>query len=128
MTQKLKFGEVWLADLNPRFGTEPGKVRPVLIAQSQALLDVRHPSVIVIPLSTNLVEDAEPLRLRINKSEQLERDSDLLMDQIRSIDANRLTKGPLFVCDIEFMRKVQNALLELIGYEREEIKKVLFYE
>ena len=36
-------GEVWLADLDPRRGTGPGKTRPVLIIQSQALLDVDHP-------------------------------------------------------------------------------------
>ena len=35
----MKRGEIWLADLNPRHGTEPGKARPVLIVQAQALLD-----------------------------------------------------------------------------------------
>ena len=33
-------GEVWVADLNPRQGTEPGKTRPALIVQAQALLEV----------------------------------------------------------------------------------------
>ena len=37
-----KRGEIWLANLNPQRGTEPGKTRPVLIVQSQALLDVGH--------------------------------------------------------------------------------------
>ena len=37
----MKRGEIWLADLNPRRGTEPGKTRPVLVVQSQALLDAR---------------------------------------------------------------------------------------
>jgi len=32
-------GEVWLASLDPRRGTEPGKTRPVLVVQAQALLD-----------------------------------------------------------------------------------------
>lgn len=36
-------GEVWIADLNPRSGAEPGKARPVLIVQAQALLDAEHP-------------------------------------------------------------------------------------
>ncbi|MDE2140360.1 MAG: type II toxin-antitoxin system PemK/MazF family toxin, partial [Gammaproteobacteria bacterium] len=39
-----KRGSVWLANLNPGHGTEPGKIRPVLIVQSQALLDAEHPS------------------------------------------------------------------------------------
>jgi len=49
----LRRGEVWLADLNPPHGTEPGKTRPVLIVQSQALLDAGHPSTYVIPLLRN---------------------------------------------------------------------------
>jgi mRNA-degrading endonuclease toxin of MazEF toxin-antitoxin module len=36
-------GEIWLANLNPRRGTEPGKTRPVLIVQAQALLDAGNP-------------------------------------------------------------------------------------
>ena len=55
MTQKLNFGEIWLADLNPQKGIEPGKFRPVLIIQDQVLLDIFHPSTLIIPLTTNLV-------------------------------------------------------------------------
>ena len=55
-------GEVWLAAVEPRRGTEPGKTRPVLIVQSQALLHANHPSTLGIPLTTNLIGDAEPLR------------------------------------------------------------------
>lgn len=53
-----KRGEIWLANLSPRHGTEPGKTRPVLIIQTQALLDAQHPSTVIIPLTTNLIEDA----------------------------------------------------------------------
>ena len=77
-------GEIWLANLNPGRGTEPGKTRPVLIVQSQALLDADHPSTLIIPLTTNLIEDAEPLRIRISALGQLRRDSDLLIDQLRA--------------------------------------------
>ena len=42
-------GEIWLANLNAGKGTEPGKVRPVLIIQCQDLLDVDHPSTLIIP-------------------------------------------------------------------------------
>jgi len=88
-------GEIWLADLNPPHGTEPGKTRPVLILQSQALLDAQHPSTYIIPLTTKLVDDAEPLRLRIPPEGKRSRDSDLLMDQMRAIDNRRLMRGPL---------------------------------
>ncbi len=94
-----KRGEIWIADLNPHRGTEHGKTRPVLIVQAQALLDADHPSTLVIPLTTNLVEDAEPLRLRVLSSGGLLRDSDLLIDQLRTIDDRRLVKGPLLSLD-----------------------------
>ena len=38
----------------------PGKTRPVLIVQPQALLDATHPSTLVVPLTTRVVDDAEP--------------------------------------------------------------------
>ena len=52
MTPAIKHGTIWLANLNPQKGTEPGKTRPVLILQDQALLDAGHPSTIIIPLTT----------------------------------------------------------------------------
>lgn len=70
-------GEIWLADLNPQRGTEPGKTRPVLVVQAQALQRVRHPSTLVIPLTTNVLDDAEPLRLRVPPAGRLTRASDL---------------------------------------------------
>jgi len=73
-------GEVWLANFNPGRGSEPGKVRPVLILQNQALLDSGHPSTLILPLTTNLIEDAEPLRVRIPAHGGLSKDSDLLVD------------------------------------------------
>lgn len=111
----LKRGEIWLADLNPPHGTEPGKKRPVLIVQAQALLDAEHPSTYVIPLTTNLIDDAEPLRIRVPAAERLLRDSDLLIDQLRAIDNRRLKEGPLLRLPGEQMRRIRAALLELLG-------------
>ncbi len=109
-----KRGEIWLANLNPGRGTEPGKTRPVLIVQSLALLEVDHPSTLVVPLTTNLVDDAAPLRLRIQAEADLRRDSDLLLDQLQAIDNKRLVKGPLLRCDGTFMEQVHQALREIL--------------
>ena len=108
-------GEIWLADLNPPRGTEPGKTRPVLIIQSQALLDADHPSTYVIPLTTKLVDDAEPLRIRVSAADRLPRDSDLLMDQMRAIDNQRLVRGPLLRLPATEMKRVGRAVMEVIG-------------
>ncbi|MHC4073371.1 MAG: type II toxin-antitoxin system PemK/MazF family toxin [Planctomycetota bacterium] len=66
-----KRGSIWLANPNPGTGTEPGKGRPVLIVQSQALLDANHPSTLIVPLTSRLVDSAEPLRLRISAQAKL---------------------------------------------------------
>jgi mRNA interferase MazF len=115
MTPAIKHGTIWLANLNPQKGTEPGKTRPVLILQDQALLDAGHPSTIIIPLTTNLIEDAEPLRIRVKAREKLNRDSDLLIDQIRAIDNRRIISGPIANLESELMERVYRAVLELIG-------------
>ena len=107
-------GEVWLADLNPRQGIEPGKTRPVLIVQAQALLDAGHPSTLIAPLTTRLVNDAEPLRIRIPATGQLRRDSDALIDQLRAIDNRRLVRGPLARLGPAAMVEAGQALLEVL--------------
>ncbi len=108
-----KRGEIWLADLNPRRGTEPGKTRPVLVVQAQALLDAEHPSTLVVPLTTRLVEDAEPLRIRIRASGGLKKESDALIDQVRAIDNRRLVQGPLARLKSQQLDAVAGALLEV---------------
>ncbi len=113
----LRRGEIWLADLNPPKGTEPGKTRPVLIMQSQALLNAGHPSTLIVPLTTKLVEDAEPLRIRIPAAGRLRKPSDLLMDQMRAIDNGRLVKGPLLRLSNVQMKQIGNAFLEIIGID-----------
>lgn len=107
-------GGVWLANLNPGRGAEPGKTRPVLVVQCQALLDAEHPSTLIVPLTTRLVDDAEPLRLRLTAQGRLKQDSDLLLDQLRAIDNKRLTDGPLLQCSAEFMTRVDSALKDVL--------------
>jgi len=115
MTPVIDHGTIWLANLNPGKGTEPGKTRPVLVLQDQALLDAGHPSTIIIPLTTNLIDDAEPLRIRVKARDMLAKDSDLLIDQIRAIDNRRLTSGPIATLDPELMQKIHHAVLEVTG-------------
>ena len=107
-------GEIWVADLNPRRGTEPGKTRPVLIVQAQALLDAEHPSTLVVPLTTRVVNDAEPLRIRIPAAGDLQRESDVLVDQLRAIDNRTLIRGPLARVGPRVIAKVGQALLEVL--------------
>src|SRR6266851_7274347 len=107
-------GEVWLANLNPRRGTEPRKTRPVLIVQAQALIAAGHPSTLIVPLTTDLIDDAEPLRILVNARSSPRRYSDLLIDQLRAIDNRRLVKGPLSRLDEATMDRVGAAVREVL--------------
>ena len=89
---KYKQFDIWLADLNPRFGTEAGKIRPVLIVQCDILNQV-HPSVIVCPITTNIKKNARILRVNMQKGNGgLEKESAIMIDQIRAIDNKRLLR------------------------------------
>ncbi|MEI6585353.1 MAG: type II toxin-antitoxin system PemK/MazF family toxin [Sediminibacterium sp.] len=85
---KIKQFDIWLADLNPRMGTEPGKTRPVVVMQTNLLNDT-HPSTIICPITSNVQPEIELLRVHLRKN-QLDKPSDILVDQIRAIDNKRL--------------------------------------
>src|ERR1700689_1880253 len=87
---KIKRFDIWLADLNPTRGTEPRKTRPVVIIQTDLLND-EHPSTIICPVTTNVKSDIEILRVHLKRS-QLDKQSDILVDQIRAVDNRRLLK------------------------------------
>jgi len=85
--------EIWLADLNPQFGTESGKIRPVLIVQTDFLNLVNHSSVIICPITTNIVQGAKILRVHLKaETSSIQKDCDIMIDQIRAIDTKRLLR------------------------------------
>ena len=89
---QIKQFEVWIADLNPRIGTEAGKTRPVLIVQTDLLNKTLHPSTLVCPITSN-VKASNILRVHLKKGMvNLNKDCDIMIDQLRAIDNNRLTK------------------------------------
>ncbi len=89
----IKQFEIWIADLNPQIGTEPGKTRPVLVIQTNLLNKIPHPSTIVCPITTNVKKDSEILRVHLKKgTANLHQACDIMIDQIRAIDNIRLTK------------------------------------
>ena len=87
-------GWFYLADLNPRRGTEPVKTRPLLVIQTDLLTRADHPSCTILPLTTQVQNDAEPLRVRVPAGHPgFDVDSDVMIDQIRAIDNRRLFRG-----------------------------------
>ena len=89
---KTKQYEIWIADLNPTIGTEPGKIRPVIIVQTD-LLNKHHPSSIICPITSNVKKESEILRVHLKKGScGLNEECDIMIDQIRAIDNKRLIK------------------------------------
>lgn len=89
----IKQYDIWIADLNPKIGTEPGKTRPVLIIQTNLLNKIPHPSTIICPITSKVEHDADILRVHLNKgTANLLENCDIMIDQIRAIDNNRLIK------------------------------------
>jgi mRNA interferase MazF len=89
----IKQFEIWVADLNPRVGTEAGKKRPVVIVQTDLLNRAGHPSTIICPLTTNVQRESNVLRIHLEKGNtELIKESDILVDQIRAIDNKRLVE------------------------------------
>ena len=112
---KIKQYEIWIADLNPRFGTETGKTRPVVIIQTD-LLNSFHPSTIICPITTNVKPDAEILRVHLTKgSAKLKEDCDIMIDQVRAIDNKRLLKktGELNQETIDLIKSNLSIVLDL---------------
>ncbi|MCD4718880.1 MAG: type II toxin-antitoxin system PemK/MazF family toxin [Desulfobacula sp.] len=88
----IKQYEIWIADLKPRVGTETGKIRPVLVIQTN-LLNPIHPSTIICPITTNVQKQSELLRVHLEKGTgNVKEACDIMIDQIRAIDNKRLIK------------------------------------
>jgi len=110
---KIKQYDIWLADLNPSRGTEPGKTRPVVIVQTNLLNDT-HLSSIICPITSNVKPEIELLRVHLSKN-QLDKLSDILVDQIRAIDNSRLIQkvGSLSQKQIQTLKQNITIVLDL---------------
>ena len=66
-----------------------------------------------------LIDGAEPLRIRVPAAGRLRRTSDLLIDQLRAIDNRRLVDGPLTKLSAAFMKRIHDALIEVLDLDPE---------
>jgi mRNA interferase MazF len=90
---KVRRGVLYLADLDPRAGTEPGKVRPVLVVQTDLLNETGHPSTWILPCTTRLTGE-NLLRVVLPKGIAGNREEcEIMVDQSRAIDNRRLGRA-----------------------------------
>ena len=99
-------GGIYLANLNPGKGTEIGKIHPVLIIQSDVLNSIKHTTVNILPLTTHLKDDTF-LRVRVQKCDQLNQDSDVVCDYIRAIDICKITSEMLTKISQRKMQRIE---------------------
>lgn len=112
----VKRGEIYYADLSPVVGSEQGGIRPVLIVQND--VGNRHsPTVIAAAITSRLDKARLPTHISLDAAScGLQRDSIVLLEQIRTIDKKRL-KDKMGSLDTTAMNRVDNALSISFGLQ-----------
>ncbi|WP_010307239.1 type II toxin-antitoxin system PemK/MazF family toxin [Kurthia senegalensis] len=110
----VKRGDVFFADLSPVVGSEQGGTRPVLIIQND-IGNRFSPTVIIAAITAQIQKAKLPTHVEIDaKKYGFERDSVILLEQLRTIDKSRLT-DKITQLDAPLMKKVEDALEISLG-------------
>ncbi|KYG34398.1 type II toxin-antitoxin system PemK/MazF family toxin [Alkalihalobacillus trypoxylicola] len=110
----VKRGDVYFADLSPVVGSEQGGVRPVLVIQND-IGNRFSPTVIVAAITAQIQKAKLPTHVEISaKRYGFDRDSVILLEQVRTIDKQRLT-DKITHLDDDMMNRVNEALTISIG-------------
>ena len=104
---KIQRGHVYLIDFNPRIKTKPGKLRPAIVLQSDLVSEAGSPSTLVIPTTTQVVENPGLLRLRLKRGVGgIERESDVLIGQLIAV-ANESFKREIGVLPVTLLSELE---------------------
>ena len=112
----IRRGDLYYANLNPVVGSEQGDMRPVLVVQNN-IGNEYSPTVVVTPLTSNIRKSPLPTHVLIHRSCELDRDSIVLVEQIRTIDRSRLSNYIGRISD-ELQSDVDKALAICVGLEK----------
>ncbi|MFI3325532.1 MAG: type II toxin-antitoxin system PemK/MazF family toxin [Clostridia bacterium] len=105
----IKRGDIYYADLSPVIGSEQGGVRPVLIVQND-VGNKYSPTVIAAAITSQKTKTSLPTHIELEAiSTGLQKDSIVLLEQIRTIDKHRL-KERMGKLDDGAMNKVDQAI------------------
>lgn len=109
-TMLVKRGDIFYADLSPVIGSEQGGIRPVIIMQND--IGNRYSQTVIVAAITSQINKAKlPTHVEISSEEYgLNRDSVVLLEQIRTLDKRRLKEKIGHMTDSD-MEKVNKALL-----------------
>ena len=105
----MKRGDVYYADLRPVIGSEQGGIRPVLIVQNN-IGNKHSPTIICAAITSKMNKAKLPTHIELEaKLYQMEKDSVILLEQLRTIDKKRL-KDKVCHLDDTIMEKVNRGL------------------
>lgn len=110
----IKRGELYFADLSPVVGSEQGGVRPVLVVQND-IGNKYSPTIIAAAITSKINKAKLPTHIELSSKEYgLEKDSVVLLEQIRTIDKTRL-KEKIGEITEEKMNQINKAMLISLG-------------
>jgi len=113
---KILRGDVVLANLEPVIGSEQGSIRPVLIIQND-ISNEYSPTTIIAPVTSRVYTKEFPTNVYVSKQDsKLDKDSTILLNQIRTIDKSRIIKK-LTKLDNTIMNKVDMAIKVSLGLD-----------
>ncbi len=113
--EQIKRGELYYADLSPVVGSEQGGVRPVLVVQND-IGNKFSPTVIVAAVTSKINKAKLPTHIEIEASTYgLEKDSVILLEQIRTLDKSRL-QFKIGDLSPNIMKNVDKGLLISLGF------------
>ena len=105
----VKRGDIYYADLSPVVGSEQGRIRPVLVIQND-IGNKYSPTVIAAAITSQINKAKMPTHIELAaKDYGLNKDSVILLEQIRTIDKRRL-REKIGRIDDGLMASVNNAL------------------
>ena len=111
-----KRGEIFLADLEPIKGGEQGGIRPVLIIQNE-VLNKYSPVTIIAAITSKSFKKEFPTNVFLSKKDsRLDKDSTVLLNQIRTIDKTRIIKK-ISSLDVYLMSNINLALKISLGLD-----------
>jgi mRNA interferase MazF len=111
----MRRGEIWIGNLNPNRGSEVGKIRPVLILQADFLTEQGEPTIVVLPLTTQVRKSKEPLHVTISARDRLRQTCQVMPEQPRTLDRARLADGPLTKLTPQEMSAVEASFKAVTG-------------
>ena len=110
----IKRGDIYYADLSPVVGSEQGGIRPILILQND-IGNKYSPTVIAAAITSKLTKAKLPTHIELSSAEYgLEKDSVVLLEQIRTLDKTRL-KEKVSSLSMLKMQEVNHAMLISLG-------------